>query len=224
METEQTNENLDKTFITGFSALFKIAEFEKSFFSSWASVLPIISAIIILVFSLFLNVDSYKLIVEIKGLIINFLPGILGFTLAGYSLMVAFIQAGMLNEITEPSKDSKFSLYQKMSSTFAINVILQALSLVLAYFVHFLIYFDANRKEKFIYQECYLKFINTIGLLVIVYAFFISLFMIIQIVLNIFTFSQLHHYFINKEKIAAKEKLERERIEKEKLEKEQTQQ
>ena len=88
METKQTNENLDKTFITGFSALFKITEFGKSFFLNWASILSIISASFILVFSFALDVNSYKLIVEIKGLIINFLPGILGFTLAGYSLKV----------------------------------------------------------------------------------------------------------------------------------------
>ena len=219
MQTKQTKENLQETFNFGLSSLFQISGFEKSFFSNWSTILPIIISGIVFIFSLAIKVDIYKLIVEVKGLMINFLPGILGFTIAGYSLMVAFIQAGMLNEITEPMKDSKYSLYQKMSSTFAINIILQGLSLVFAYFIHFLIYFDTNRKDKFIYSECYLKVINTIGLIVIVYAFFVSLFMIIQIVLNIFTFSQLHHYFINKEKIALKEK-----IEKEQLEKEQTQQ
>lgn len=215
MATKQTRVNLGETFITGFDAIFKIAGFEKSLFSKWSTLLPILLSAIIFIFSLALQVDIYKLIVEVKELMISFLPGILGFTIAGYSLMVAFIQAGMLNEITEPLKDSKYSLYQKMSSTFAINVILQGLSLVFAYFIHFLIYFDTNRKYKFIYSECYLKVINTIGLLVVVYAFFISLFMIIQIVLNIFTFSQLHHYFINKEKIALNEKIEKEQLEKE---------
>jgi hypothetical protein len=133
---------------------------------------------------------------------INVLPGILGFTVAGYSFMIGLIHVGMINKITEPiSKENKFSLYQKSSATFAANIIIQAISLVFAYLFHLLIFFDKKKQMKIDIKDIYVTLINLVALLSISYLFAISLLMIIQVIINIFNFSQLHHYFVNKEKI-----------------------
>jgi hypothetical protein len=203
MLTKHTSETLRDTFITGLSAVFKIAGYKKTFFSVWVTIWPIYISVAGCIIFLTFGIDLYKGIIELKSLMLNFLPGILGFTIAGYSLMVGFIQAGMLDKITEPSRDSNFSLYQKMSSTFAVNVILQAIALIIAYFVHFFVFIDMESKLR-IDTSIWVKFtVNIIGFLFLAYWFFISLFMVIQIVLNIFSFSQLHHYFVNKQKVDA---------------------
>lgn len=206
MITKHTTDTLKETFITGLSAVFKIAGYKKTFFSVWFTKAPIYISVVAAIILYFFKIDFYIGIVELKTQMIAFLPGILGFTIAGYSLMVGFIQAGMLDKITEPSKDTNFSLYQKMSSTFAVNVILQAIALIIAYTVHFVIFIDTNRKLTFIIPSCLICVANILGFILLTYWFFISLFMVIQIVLNIFSFSQLHHYFVNKQKVDSQTK------------------
>jgi hypothetical protein len=206
MTTKQTKESLSETFLLGLTGIFKITGFKKIFFTSWVTITPIFIAVLGLLICFIGGLDTYLFVVEVKSQMIGFLPGILGFTIAGYSLMVGFIQAGMLDTITEPMKDSKFSLYQSMSATFASNVLLQALALILAYFVHFIIYYDEATKISLKIPAQLSSIFNAFALLLLLYWFWLSVFMVVQIVLNIFGFSQLHHYFINKNKVEAKEK------------------
>lgn len=204
-KTRQTKENIQATFLTGLSGIFKIVGYKKIFFSYWLTILPVIISVISVLLSLMLHLDPLNFLLELKNVMIDFLPGILGFTIAGFALMVGFIQSGMLDKITEPIRDSKFSLYQKMSATFATNVILQAMALIIAYIVHFISYFDSNKKIDYNIPGALAETANYLGILLLSYWFFISLFLVIQIIINIFGFSQLHHYFINKAKIEAEE-------------------
>lgn len=206
MTTRQTEESLRETFLTDLTGIFKVSGLRKSFFKKWPTILPIILSVVICATSFILNIDQLSWLKEFRTLMVDFLPGILGFTIAGYSLMVGFIQAGMLDRITEPSKENKFSLYQLMSSAFAINILIQAFALIVAYSVHLIIFIDENKNIKLNFPNWYMLSINYIGLLVLSYWFFISLFMTIQIVINIFSFSQLHHYFVNKAKLDSSEK------------------
>lgn len=202
METKQTYDNLNDTLILGFNSIFKIVGIKKILFTSWINYLPIIASLCFTFLCYLFEVNIYDIIKEITSLMISFLPGILGFTVAGYSLMIGLIQAGMLNRITEPkSIENKFSLYQIMSSTFAANVIIQAIALIFAFFYHLLNFIDINRKCQFYLSINFINTINLIGLIFIFYLFSISLLMVIQVIINIFNFSQLHHYFVNKEKI-----------------------
>ena len=88
-----------------------------------------------------------------------------------------------------------------MSSTFAINIIFQALSLIISYAYNFVIFIDKNKKNAIYYNSNFINIVNYYGLFFILIFFILSTFLIIQIVINIFNFSQLHHYIIVKEKI-----------------------
>jgi len=205
METKQTIENIKDTFLVGLSGVFKISEILRNPWKYKVSKYSIIAAIALPILALVAKLDLPKLIDEIQSQMIVFLPCILGFTIAGYSLVVGFVQSNMLNKISEPSKDSKFSLYQTMSSKFAINVILQGIALIIAYLYHFIIYFDNNSKINIRPSGCLLCLINVCGMAIIAFWFTISVLLVIQIVVNIFNFSQLHHYFVNIEKVREKE-------------------
>jgi hypothetical protein len=199
--TKHTNESLQETFLLGLSGILSITGYKKTFFTKRLTIIPIWLAVLSLLTSIILELNVLKLIIEIKSLMIDFLPGILGFTIAGYSLMVGFIQSGMLDKITEPTSDSNFSLYQKMSSTFAINILLQAFALIIAFIVHFVNYIDINKGLKFPLSPLFVNIVNYVTLTILSYWFVLSVLMIIQIIVNIFGFSQLHHYFINKLKV-----------------------
>lgn len=202
--TKHTNETLKDTFITGLPAIFKIAGYKRTFFSSWMSRLPLLFSFLGLLLFYLLNIDFYEGLIELKSIMIDFLPGILGFTVAGYALMVGFIHGDMIDKITEPSRDTTFSLYQKMSATFAINVMLQAIALLIAFAIHFIVFLDSKKAVLFEIPSTIAVIVNVGGFLILSYWFLISLFMVIQIILNIFSFSQLHHYFINKTKVDQK--------------------
>lgn len=201
MATKQTLQNIDETFVTGFGGIFKISRFRERFLKESITIFSIVIAIIFPIISIIGNIPIVDFIKDIDGLMINFLPGILGFTIAGYSLVIGFVQSNMLNSISEPSKDSKFSLYQLMSANFAFNIILQAIALVIAYGVHFINYIDEKTSLNLNVPESALSTFNLSALALLSFWFTISLFLVIQIIINIFGFSQLHHYFVNKSKI-----------------------
>ncbi len=202
MATNQTIENLNDTSETGLKGILKITSIKNSLFTFKVSLIAIFCTVLILFFAIFLPINIYDLIIEINNLTISFLPGILGFTIAGYSLVVAFIpQTNMLHRITERMSNEKFSYFQNMSSIFALNIIFQIFSLILAYLFHFIIYFDTKAKVFLSLPKWYVYIINFAGLFLIAYAFILSLFLVLQIVINIFNFSQTHHFFIVKNKI-----------------------
>ncbi len=205
MRTKQTTQNIQDTFLLGLSGVFRIAGITKSFFRHWTMIASVILSVLTLILCYWLGLDILEFISEFKSLMLDFLPGILGFTIAGYSLMVGFIQAGAMSRISEPFRDSKFSLYQKMSATFALNILLQAIALIVAYFIHFVLYLNENKIGIDLSVQ-FVQVVNPIGLALLSYWFFVSLFMVIQIVVNIFSFSQLHHYFVNKEKVEEQQK------------------
>lgn len=201
IKTKHTTESIRDTFVTGFAGILKTTGYKKIFFSNWLTYLPIIVSIVGVLATWLLGIAPLRILLELKSTMINFLPGILGFSIAGYSMMVAFIQVGMLDKITEPSRDSKYSLYQRMSAILAINILIQAVALILAYFIHFVNFLDTVKTIPQFFSSKVNTIINYIGLLLLGYWFSISVFMVVQIILNIFGFSQLHHYFVNKAKV-----------------------
>jgi len=147
--------------------------------------------------------DSFGYIVEVKNLMLNMLPNLLGFTLAGYTLIVGFVQETMTSKITEPLEDEKYSTYQKTSGTFAVNILFQIVALFGASLYHLYILLVSKNIVTFKVSANTLIWLNAFFLGLILFLFFISLFIIYKIVLNVFDFSQLHHYFIGKSKIDA---------------------
>ena len=206
MATNQTLENIAKTSTTGLRGILKIAGIKSEFLCSPVFIISIVIGIIFIFFVKFFQLNVYDLINEIKTIMIGFLPGILGFTIAGYALVVGFLQSNLLDKISErlelPDHSlSNYSLYQTMSSYFALNIIIQGISLIMAFTYHFFIYFETHTKNHINVSIFDIKIINWISLMGLSFLFIISLLLIVQIVINIFNFSQLHHYIINKSKI-----------------------
>lgn len=213
MESQQTEENIEITTKFGIDTILKIV-FRNKLFKSHAFRYSILFALFFFSLIILFKQNPIYYIIEIKTQCISFIPGILGFTLSAYALLVGFSQTEMLLKITEPleeeNKNSKvakkehYSLYQIMSSTFAINVIVQALALALAYIVHFVSILCIRTNITSFFQNGVIDVTNYLTLFLMLYAIWISIFLVVQSVVNIFNFSQLHQFYVNKEKLNKK--------------------
>jgi hypothetical protein len=198
METKHTRESLGTITVVGLRAMFKVAP---NPFRIWSIIVSIFLTIIFLVIFYLLHGDSYMFIKELTTQAIAFIPNILGFTIGGYAFLIGVNSSTLLNKITEPQSHSKYSLYQEASASFAINLVIQACTFVISYCVHFIILLEEGSKISNNLSECTTAVVNHTILSILCLLFISSLFMIIQIIVNIFDFSQLIHYGINRDKL-----------------------
>ena len=117
--TKQTKENLNDITVFGLIGIVKvfgsfkdIKKNKVTLFTLLVSLfLKIVKKIKVIVYTLLISlflqiviisesVDTYQSIIMTKDIMMSFLPNILGFTIAGYTLIVGFIQNNMLNKIT----------------------------------------------------------------------------------------------------------------------------
>lgn len=212
MGSQQTEENIEITTKFGIDTILKIV-FRNKLFKSHAFGYSVLFTVFFFSLIILFKQNPVYYIIEIKTQCISFIPGILGFTLSAYALLVGFSQTEMLLKITEPLKEEnknskvvkgQYSLYQIMSSTFAINVIVQALALALAYFVHFVSILSIRTNITSFFHNGVICATNYLTLFLMLYAIWISIFLVVQSVVNIFNFSQLHQFYVNKEKLNKK--------------------
>lgn len=205
MTTKHSTKTLKDGFVTGFKGVFLISGFLSKPLEPLTFKLALLLSTIFVITIFWLDVSIYEAILIIKDSCINLLPGILGFTIGGYSFLIGFIQPDLMNKISEPRGDTVFSLFQKASASFACNILIQAIALIIAYIIHFIIFIDSLAKKDFDIPIWMITFMNSAGLIIVTISFSLSLAVILQLVLNVFNFSQLHHYFINKQKLENKD-------------------
>ncbi len=205
-DTKHTKETIQQGFLLDFKGIFSISEFPKKPFKTLTISISLIAWIVFSVWVFIWNIPRYDLIVDMVSNIIVWIPSILGFTIGGYGFLIGFIQSNLMQKISEPRQGSPFSLFQVASASFACNILIQALTLAIAFVVHFAIYLDA-RRSKLIHLPTYItSLVNNATFLLVGCIFALSLAVTVQIVVNVFNFSQLHHYNTVKGKLDAKER------------------
>ncbi len=180
--------------------IIRISGFKTEYYKKY-SLFAILSAVVLWAVAFIFKSNPYLLLLEVKDIVIAYIPSVLGFTIAGYTLVVGFIQANMLERISERLDDSPYSLYQRISSMLALNLVIQGVALVGAFVIHFAVYFDNELKLHQHFSPLVCQITNWVGLIIICLTLTYPLFLIIQMIINIFGFSQLHHYFVNRDKI-----------------------
>ena len=200
-KTRHTNESILATFVLDFKGIFAITDFFRKPLKPLSFRVAAICWVIFVGFSLAVGVPLYGLIIDMVNSLITWVPGVLGFTIGGYSFLIGFIQSNLMQKISEPGAKSVYSLFQLASASFACNILLQAFALMIAFVVHYIIYIDVNRKIKWTLPSPVIAGVNLLAFLLVSLSFAIAIAVIVQLVVNVFNFSQLHHYNTNKEKI-----------------------
>lgn len=159
---------------------------------------PIIVTILIVGFFLVFGEVDKEILASLVNLILSIIPSLLGFVLSGYALLIGF---GNIEIIAKKPKslneDSiyKPTLYQKVSTVFAIGLIMQVFLLVLTFSLKMLLEINL---PCLIENTCICDLVNYSLFTLLVFCLLYVTIMIKDLVVTIFNFSQVQHLFINK--------------------------
>nr|WP_321405910.1 hypothetical protein [uncultured Carboxylicivirga sp.] len=177
------------------STLFRIYGGVKGFIESGYFWFALISAIALMFFiQLVLGFDSYGLIVSLKDLLLSTFPSILGFNIGAYALVIGFGDKSVLDKIRAAKGTNNFSLFQTIGGTFAMSVLIQATTFGIAFMLHIFIRTFGN-VNLFNLSINSIHTANNCMAFILLFFSIYSVVLIPKIVLNVFSFSQLYHYF-----------------------------
>lgn len=159
--------------------------------------LPFVATLIIVVcFCLFGKIDK-ETIGVVVDLILSIIPSLLGFVLSGYALLIGF---GNIEVIAKKQTDKnnlvidKPTLYQKVSTVFAVGLIMQIFLLVFSFGFKLILRINI---PCFFNEFWICNLINYTVFAILIFGLLYVTIMIKDLVVNIFNFSQVQHLFIN---------------------------
>jgi uncharacterized protein YodC (DUF2158 family) len=177
-------------------SIFKIYHSNKPIWQSLYVWISIVSTIIITISIIISKISFYNSIAFLCDQIINIMPNILGFNLGGYVLLMGLNSQSILNEVSEPNNDG-YSFFQKQSSVFAMSILVQSLSVVLAFLFQCIMHFFITSY----FSNSILIIINLIIFSFFFFICFYAILLIVKIVVNIFNFGQILHFFVRIENL-----------------------
>lgn len=187
--TELDLKNLETNHKMGLSGI-KSAYPIKSILSSYPFCISLLISTILAIF-LYQNKDLYLLLSNTVDLVISIFPNILGFNLGGYALIIGFGNTNLLESMTQKDDEDNSTIFQQINGIFAFSILLQSLTFITGFIVRFL--FSLNVTSNITTSN------NTNFCTIIFLLFFAlwSLTMIPFLVVNVFTFGQMHHFFLS---------------------------
>lgn len=157
---------------------------------------PLIVTIIIVGVFVFIGKMDKEIIKTVVDLILSIIPSLLGFVLSGYALLIGFGNIEIIAKKRQVDvEDGKPTLYQKVSTVFAIALIMQIILLVFTFILKVLLQVDL----PCMFDNCIAcDIVNYLVFTFLIFGLLYVTVMIKDLVLNIFNFSQIQHFFINK--------------------------
>lgn len=146
--------------------------------------------------SLYFCSDFVTIIKSIVDLSITVVPTLIGFTLAGYALLIGFGNSEFITFISK-NYNNGLTLYQKINVVFAFSLLFQLVFLIISSFVYFYIKLDFDSLP--IFGDSLIYSTNAVVLLLLIFGFFYSLFAVKDMIANVFSFGQIHHYKVLKD-------------------------
>jgi hypothetical protein len=164
----------------------------------------ILTSLIVLCFGIFGQVGK-EILSLVVDMIISIIPSLLGFVLSGYALLIGF---GNIEIIAKKPKtkngdaSNKPTLYQKVSTVFAVGLIMQIFLLVFTFGLKLFLKLDL---PCLINEVWFCNLVNYTVFTLLIFSLIYVTVMIKDLVVNIFNFSQVQHLFINKSKPEGRE-------------------
>ena len=155
----------------------------------------IITGFIVGIFVFVGKVDK-EIIKSVVDLILSIIPSLLGFVLSGYALLIGFGNIEIIAKKRQAEVDNgKPTLYQKVSTIFAVALIMQIVLLVFTFILKILLQIDF----PCLFDNCIpCDIVNYFVFTLLIFGLLYVTVMIKDLVVNIFNFSQFQHFFINK--------------------------
>jgi hypothetical protein len=179
-----------------FNGLISIVKTRKPFRKTPFLLSAILSTFFLVVFICNPN-KSFVALEKISDIAAVCFPALLGFSLAGYTMVVGFPNNELLEEDSDPNN---YTLYQVLSSFFALNIILQVIAMSIGFCVSWLISINITELLGHSFSCIY----NVINILVAVVLLFVSLYTMCLtpfIAINLFSLSQVNSAFFTVKKL-----------------------
>ncbi len=142
------------------------------------------------------NLNSYTILSEITETTVSLLPNLLGFTLAGLTIIVAFGNQEYLESLSnlEISGEKLFkpSLFQRIIAVFTWSVLVQSFCLSFGYIIKLALSLKLTSKQ-IVLNAPVSTLVNYLTIFLLLLLFLYSLFLIPKTILNVFMFGQGHH-------------------------------
>ena len=137
----------------------------------------------------------YMLVGDLTSVVLTAFPSLLGFSLAGYALIIGAINIGVLNRMSQPDdRMDRMSYFQFVSSVFALSVLVQCITMLFAFIVHAVI-----KQEWEMVAGISTYWINLPIYFILLFLIIESLVILGNTVVNIFSFAQSLHFCVRKE-------------------------
>lgn len=143
--------------------------------------------------------DVYGCLDDLASIVLAAFPSLLGFSIAGYALIIGASDVKLIGRMSDPlqSNEKKLSFFQILSCIFASSVLIQCVSLIMAFCIHIIV------KQRWIIDNealCYgINLIVYVGLLFMV---LLSMLLLCSTVVNLFTYGQSVHFCVRLDKEA----------------------
>lgn len=149
---------------------------------------------------LYLNKDVngiYVCIEDLASTVLTAFPSLLGFSLAGYALIIGASDMKLIGRMSDPLQNNKqeLSYFQILSCIFASSVLIQCATLIMAFCVHIIV------KQKWeINNEVLCYGMNIVVYVVLLFAVLLSMLLLCSTVVNLFTYGQTVHFCVRLDK------------------------
>lgn len=131
----------------------------------------------------------YKLIEDVTTVVLSSFPSLLGFSLAGYALIIGTINIGVMRRMSEPQDSmNRLSFFQFVSSVFALSVLIQCATLLVAFIVHVVM-----KQEWSMFFSISSNWVNIPVYAILLFLVIESLVLLGNMIINIFTYGQTVH-------------------------------
>ncbi len=179
--------------------LLKIYWSNKPMYKSQYFWIAICASVLLILFASLLQISRFEILEFLVHQAISIIPSVLGFNLGAYIILISLNSTNILKEMTEPNVElgEEYSFYQKMSSVFAFSLLLQATTLVFGIIVSMVM----NLCNSIIIGNLIAEITNILSQFFLCFVLSYSLVLIGQIVLNVFNFGQVLHFFIRMDDI-----------------------
>ncbi len=131
----------------------------------------------------------YKLIDDISSTVLSSFPSLLGFSLAGYALIIGTINIGVMRRMSEPQENmGELSFFQFVSSVFALSVLIQCVTMLVAFIIHVVL-----KQEWAMLFNISCNWVNIPVYGILLFLVIESMVLLANMVINIFTYGQSVH-------------------------------
>ncbi len=149
--------------------------------------MPAVICVVLAPLIYFTDISYYVLLTSLAETCIDLIPGLLGFILGGYTILIGFGDTNFLKWINRHHNNSNYSLYSKLNGVFAFVIIFQLATLIFS----FLVLQVSNLNVSFFLFPDISEEINLIAFIFLFFMLLYSLISVKDIVINVFNFGVL---------------------------------